>query len=75
MIFQERQMAQDTTMTLEQIQTVVDRFTQQSVRVHDGHAYAAGYLGSMVARLLRQMPIEEQLLEVDLLLNASIWVE
>jgi hypothetical protein len=43
--------------------------------VHDGHAYAAGYLGSMVARLLRQMPIEEQLLEVDLLLNASIWVE
>lgn len=71
-------MAQDTTMTLEQIQTVVDRFTQQSVRVHDGlpgHAYAAGYLGSMVTRLLRQMPIEEQLLEVDLLLNASIWVE
>lgn len=68
-------MTQDTTMTLEQIQTVVDRFTQQSVRVHEDYDYAAGFLGSMVARLLRQMPIEEQLLEVDLLLNASIWVE
>ncbi len=68
-------MTQETSMTLSQLQTVVDRFTQQSVRVHEGHAYAAGYLGSLVARLLHKMPIEDQLLEVDLLLNASIWVE
>jgi hypothetical protein len=64
-------------MTLDQIQTFVDRFSQQAVVAHGGyeggHAYVAGYLGSMVTRLIRNLPIEEQLVEITGLMNSTVW--
>ena len=64
-----------TKMTTAQIQTVVDRFIGQAVLAYDGHAYAAGYLGSMVSHLLQKLPIEVQLQEVDVLLTSPVWTK
>ena len=47
-------------MKLEQVRELIQRFQDTTVKVYDNHAYASGYLGSMVATMYLDLGKREQ---------------
>ena len=49
-----------TKMTYSEIRETVGQLTDASRAYHENYAFAAGYLGSMVAELVAQLPKNKQ---------------
>ena len=47
-------------MKLEQVRELVQRFQDVTVKVYNNHAYASGYLGSMVSTMYLDLGKREQ---------------
>lgn len=60
-------MARTRKMTYEQIKAELKNFTEASRTAHGSHSYAAGYLESLCASLIAELPARRQEMEATLI--------
>jgi len=56
-----------------QVDLIVQNFVVAANRKHDGYAYTAGYLQSLVSSLLMKIPAQEQEAQIKILLTSPVY--